>query len=141
MTLYDVIIFNVILGLFCYVSNFETHCFIRRNTLFQSKKHFVSARETIYTRYLFTIIWRYLCILWRLISCLNCLLFRCLHRIWRYDVCFLKISRNHQNLNPRLKKRILKDGIFIFWKQGHNIRYRISSLIIILMLLHPKFYG
>jgi predicted nucleotidyltransferase len=24
------------------------------------------------------------------------------------------IVRNHQNLNPRLKKRILKDGIFIF---------------------------
>ena len=24
------------------------------------------------------------------------------------------IIRNHQNLNPRLKKRILKDGIFIF---------------------------
>ena len=25
------------------------------------------------------------------------------------------IVRNHQNLNPRLRKRILKDGIFIFW--------------------------
>ena len=25
------------------------------------------------------------------------------------------IIRNHQNLNPRLRKRILKDGIFIFW--------------------------
>jgi len=24
------------------------------------------------------------------------------------------IVRNHQNLNPRLRKRILKDGIFIF---------------------------
>ena len=24
------------------------------------------------------------------------------------------IIRNHQNLNPRLRKRILKDGIFIF---------------------------
>jgi hypothetical protein len=24
------------------------------------------------------------------------------------------IVRNHQNLNPRLKKRILKDGIFVF---------------------------
>ena len=24
------------------------------------------------------------------------------------------LVRNHQNLNPRLKKRILKDGIFIF---------------------------
>ena len=24
------------------------------------------------------------------------------------------IVRNHQNLNPRLKRRILKDGIFIF---------------------------
>ena len=24
------------------------------------------------------------------------------------------IVRNHPNLNPRLKKRILKDGIFIF---------------------------
>ena len=26
----------------------------------------------------------------------------------------IDIIRNHQNLNPRLKKRILKDGIFIF---------------------------
>ena len=25
------------------------------------------------------------------------------------------IIRNHQNLNPRLRKRILKDGIVIFW--------------------------
>jgi len=24
------------------------------------------------------------------------------------------IVRNHQNLNPRLRKRILKDGIFVF---------------------------
>ena len=24
------------------------------------------------------------------------------------------IVRNHQNLNPRLKRRILKDGVFIF---------------------------
>ncbi len=24
------------------------------------------------------------------------------------------IVRNHQNLNPRLKRRILKDGIFVF---------------------------
>ena len=24
------------------------------------------------------------------------------------------IVRNHQNLNPRLRRRILKDGIFIF---------------------------
>jgi predicted nucleotidyltransferase len=24
------------------------------------------------------------------------------------------IIRNHQNLNPRLRKRILKDGIFVF---------------------------
>ena len=24
------------------------------------------------------------------------------------------IVRNHQNLNPRLRKRILKDGVFIF---------------------------
>ena len=26
------------------------------------------------------------------------------------------IVRNHQNLNPRLRKRILKDGLIIFWK-------------------------
>ena len=26
----------------------------------------------------------------------------------------IDIVRNHQNLNPRLRKRILKDGIFIF---------------------------
>ena len=28
----------------------------------------------------------------------------------------IDIVRNHQNLNPRLRKRILKDGIFIFWE-------------------------
>ena len=33
------------------------------------------------------------------------------------------IIRNHQNLNPRLRKRILKDGIFIFSNQWHRIRY------------------
>ena len=33
------------------------------------------------------------------------------------------IIRNHQNLNPRLRKRILKDGIFIFWKQKHRLGY------------------
>ena len=26
----------------------------------------------------------------------------------------IDIVRNHQNLNPRLRRRILKDGIFIF---------------------------
>ena len=26
----------------------------------------------------------------------------------------IDIVRNHQNLNPRLRKRIMKDGIFIF---------------------------
>ena len=94
MTLYDVIILNVILGVFCYVSNLETLCFIRWNTLFHWGKHFVPARETIFTRCLFTTIWRYAYILWRLMSCLNCLLFRCLHRIWRYDVYFIYFSRN-----------------------------------------------
>ena len=94
MTLYDVIILNVILGVFCYVSNLETLCFMRWNTLFLSRKHFVPARETIFTRCLFTTIWRYAYILWRLMSCLNYLLFSYLHRIWRYDVYFIYFSRN-----------------------------------------------
>ena len=98
MTLCDVIILNVIWGVFCYVSNLETLCFMRWNTLFLSRKHFVPARETIFTRCLFTTIWRYACILWRLMSYLNCLLFSYLHRIWRYDVYFLKISRNQHFL-------------------------------------------
>ena len=44
------------------------------------------------------------------------------------------IIRNHQNLNPRLRKRILKDGIFIFWNQKHTaqilwiIKNEIASL-------------
>ena len=31
------------------------------------------------------------------------------------------IIRNHQNLNPRLRKRILKDGIFIFWNKSLSL--------------------
>ena len=31
------------------------------------------------------------------------------------------IVRNHQNLNPKLKRRILKDGILIFWT-GKNVK-------------------
>ena len=33
------------------------------------------------------------------------------------------IVRNHQNLNPKLKRRILKDGILIFWIKECSNRY------------------